>query len=248
MQRLSSGLRVNSAADDAAGLGISERMRAQIRGLEQANRSLQDGISLLRTMEGALETVHSILHRARELAVQYNNGTLSWGAKDAISAELTMLSHEVARIEDTTHFNGIALLQDATATITLQVGANQGEVILVSLTDLFGPGLSLVRPATFFVIPWIDADIVGFDAHISDVATARGRIGGQMNRLQHALAANQGAQGALMAAESRIRDVDVALEMVSLTRAKLLQQSGLAVLQTTHDQHARVLQLLDPSP
>ncbi|MCW2927562.1 MAG: flagellin FliC, partial [Thermoleophilia bacterium] len=146
MQRLSSGLRINSAADDASGLGISERLRGQIRGLEQANRNIQDGVSLLNVMDQVLDGVASILQRARELAVQYNNGTYSDNDKQAISQELIALSDEIARIESTTQFNGMFLMQDSTATITLQVGANQGEKMLVSLVDLFGPGLNLVRP------------------------------------------------------------------------------------------------------
>lgn len=244
MQRLSSGLRINSAGDDAAGLGISERLRGQIRGLEQANRNIHDGISMLQTMEAALETVHSILHRARELAVQYNNGTNSWTDKDAISAELVALSDEIARIEGSTSFNGIDLLKDATATVILQVGANDGETITVSLTDLFGPGLSLVRPISFFTLPWLDADITGLDAHIADVALARGRMGAQVNRLEHALASNQATQGSLMAAESRIRDVDMAMEMTTLVRQQVLQQGAMAMLAKANGN--RVLDLLRP--
>lgn len=244
MQRLSSGLRINSAADDAAGLGISERLRGQIRGLEQANRNIQDGISMLQTMEGTLETVHSILQRARELAVQYNNGTLSWDAKDAIQLEMVALSDEIARLEGATTFNGIELLTDATATITLQVGANDGEVIRVSLADLFGPALNLVRPVSFFALPWLQADIVGLDAHIADVATARGRIGAQVNRLEHALNANQTTLENYMAAESRIRDADMATEMAALTKQQIIQKSGMAMLAAAQGKRSRILDLL----
>jgi flagellin len=232
MQRLSSGLRINTAADDAAGLGISERLRGQIRGLEQANRNIQDGISMLQTAEAALETVHQILHRARELAVQYNNGVYSTAQKQAISRELIQLSNEVARIEGQTQFNGIPLLQNAMATITLQVGANAGvtDTISVSMADLFGAGLSLVRPVTFFTLPWLQADISGFDLHIQDVATARGRMGAMVNRLEHSLSANQTQIESYMAAESRIRDADMAREMTTLVRQKVLQQSSMAML------------------
>lgn len=244
MQRLSSGLRVNSAADDAAGLGISERLRSQIRGLEQANRNIQDGISLLQTMEAALDTVQTILQRAREIAVQYNNGTYDWNDKDAMSLELVALSDEIARIEGTASFNGIMLLQDATASITLQVGANDGEVIMVSLVDLFGAGLNLVRPITFFTLPWLPADIAGFDAHIADVAAARGRLGAQVNRLEYALNANQAAQENLMAAESRIRDADMAAEVAAMTKQQIIQKTGVAMLATAQGKPSRVLQLL----
>ena len=230
MRRLSSGLRINSAADDAAGLGISERLRGQIRGLEQANRNIQDGISMLQTAEAALETVHQILHRARELAVQYNNGTNSIAAKQAISRELIQLSNEVARIEGQVSFNGIPLLQNAMTTITLQVGANAGDTISVSMADLFGAGLSLVRPVTFFTLPWLSSDISGMDLHIQDVATARGRFGAMINRLEHALSANSNQIESYMAAESRIRDADMAKEMTELVRQRVLQQSSMAML------------------
>jgi flagellin len=246
MQRLSSGLRINSAADDAAGLGISEKLRSQIRSVEQANRNIQDGISLLNTMEAALDSVSSILQRARELAVQFNNGTNDWNAKQAIGAELVQLSNEVARIEGSTQFNGIPLLQDATAMVTLQVGANQGDTITVSLVDLFGPGLNLVRPISFFTLPWLPADIAGLDAHISDVAAARGRIGAQSNRLEYTMDANSTLQSNLMEAESRIRDVDVAEEMTQLVRQRVLQSTGMAMLQKFNQRPSasRVLDLL----
>ena len=233
MQRLSSGLRINSAADDAAGLGISEKLRGQIRGLEQANRNIMDGISMLQVADSALEAVSHILQRARELAVQYNNGTYSSTDKRAIGTELIALSNEVAAIEGKTEFNGIKLLQSATVTVTLQVGANQGETISVSLADLFGPGLSLVRPISFRTLPaapWFQADITGLDAHINDVAAARGRLGAYINRLEYAYDANQSAQEAHMRAESQIRDTDMAAEMTQLVRQQLLQKSGMAML------------------
>jgi flagellin len=230
MQRLSSGLRINSAADDAAGLGISERLRGQIRGLEQANRNIQDGVSMLQVMDAALESVSNILLRARELAVQYNNGTYGWTEKGYISTELVALSNEIAAIEGKTEFNGIKLLQDATVTVTLQVGANAGETISISLVDLFGAGLNLVRPISFFTLPWLSSDIPGLDAHISDVAAARGRLGAYMNRLEYALDANQIKLESYLKAESQIRDADMAAEMTQLVRQQLLQQSGMAML------------------
>lgn len=230
MQRLSSGLRVNSAADDASGLGISERLRGQIRSLEQANRNVQDGISLLRVAEGALETVHSILHRARELAVQYNNDTNDDNARLAINRELVQLRNEIRRIEQTTEFNGVPLLQSAMTTITLQVGANAGEVIAFNMADLYGIGTALVRPVTFFNAPGTQANIPWFDAHIADVAAFRGRLGAVANRLEHTLAANQVKIEATMSAESRIRDADMAVEMANLTSASIRQRASLAML------------------
>ena len=246
MRRLSSGLRINSAADDAAGLGISERLRGQIRSLQVANRNIQDGISMLQTAEAALDTVHQILHRARELAVQYNNGTYSVAQKQAISRELIQLSNEVARIEGQALFNGIPLLQNAMTTITLQVGANSGptDTISVSMADLFGPGLALVRPATFFTLPWLSADIAGMDLHISDVATARGRFGSMVNSLEHSLNANTATIENYMAAESRIRDADMAQEMSVMVRQQVLQQSSMAMLAHAQSSSRHILDLL----
>lgn len=245
MQRLSSGLRINSAADDAAGLGISERMRGQIRGLEVANRNVQDGISMLNTMEGALSTVHTILQRARTLAVQYNNLAGQDDARQTIIDEFAQLSNEIARIESSTNFNGITLLQNATATVTLQVGANDGETMSISLVDLFGPGLNLVRSVSFSLLTFTDADINAFDQHIGDVATARARIGAQTNRLEHTMNVNAIAQEQLMASESRIRDVDMASEMTVLTRNQIIQQSGMAMLAKANQNHGRILDLLN---
>jgi flagellin len=230
MQRLSSGLRINTAADDAAGLGISERMRGQIRSLEQANRNIQDGISLLQTAEAALDTVHQILHRARELAVQYNNDTNDFDARMAIAREMIQLCNEIARIEGSVEFNGIPLLQGATVPITLQVGADAGEVISFTMVDLFGIGTALVRPVTFFTPPGVPANITWLDVHIDDVATARARFGAIQNRLEHTLAANQATQESYMRAESQIRDADMAVEMAAMVRQQVLQQSGMAML------------------
>jgi len=243
MKRLSSGLRINSAADDAAGLGISEQMRAQIRGLEMANRNVQDGMSMVATMEAALDEVHSILQRGRELAVQFNNDTYSFSDKGAIIQELTALSDEIYRIEQTTTFNGLRLL-DSSTVVTLQVGANQGETMTVSMVDLFGAGLNLVRPVTFFALPWLSADIAGFDLHIQDVSNARTRLGAISNRLEHTLNANLNAQENLMSAESRIRDVDMASEMTQFTKQQVLQLSTQTALVFAQQSPGRILDLL----
>ena len=244
MQRLSSGLRINSAADDAAGLGISEKMRGQINGLDQANRNIQDGIGALAIMDGALDQIGSILIRARELAVQFNNGVLSFADKDSIIIELNSLSDEVARIAGSATYNGITLLAAPTGTmITLQVGANDGETIGLSLVDAFGAS-GRVRPVSFFALPWLDADITGIDGDAINVSLARAEIGANMNRLEHALAANQAKQENLMACESRIRDTDFAQEMTVLTRQQIIQQSSTTLLAQANQNSAHVLSLL----
>lgn len=247
MRRLSSGLRINSAADDAAGLGISEKMRGQIRGLEQANRNVQDGMSLLQVMDGVLSEVTSILHRARDIAVQWNNGIYDFDDRMTMRAELFALSDEIGRIEQTTEFNGIKLLQDASIAITLQIGANNNEIMTVSLVDLMGGTVgNLVRLNTFFALPFLDADIAGFDFHINDVSAARARIGAAQNRLEHTLASNQTYLENLTGAESRIRDADMAVEISTLTRLQILQQSGTMALLFANQTPRRITDLLAP--
>lgn len=244
MRRLSSGLRINTASDDPAGLGISERMRSQIRGLEQADRNIWDGISLLQTMDGALGEVHSILHRARELAVQWNGGTLSNDDKAGILTEWAQLSNEIGRIEQTTSFNSIPLLQSFTDVITLQVGAQANDRLSIPLVDLMGPGVELVRPNTFFAVPWIAADVDGFDRHIEQVSSTRARIGATMNRLEHALNGNASYRESLMQAESRIRDLDMAAEMNNLIRHQITQAAGSTVLLFADSSPSRVMDVL----
>ena len=244
MQRLSSGLRINSAADDTAGLSISERLRGQIRGLETADRNIQDGMSMLDVIDGALDAVASILQRARELAVQFNNDTNSVTAKNSILQEMIALSDEVGRIAATTEFNGTILLQDSIKVITLQVGANAGEQIGITLVDLFS-STGLVNPATFFTLPWVPADIAGLDTHIKDVAAARGMFGAISNRLEYARSANQSRQSSMLSAESRIVDTDMAEEMTVLARHQLLQQSGMSMLQMNLQSQASILSLLN---
>src|ERR671931_2602539 len=135
MERLSSGLRINKAADDAAGLGISEKMRGQINGMAQAQRNIQDGVSMVQTAEGNLDEVHSILQRVRELAVQYKNGSLSQSGKDAIQSEVNQLSSEIDRIQTAAQFNGVTLL-GTSAAVTFQVGANDGETIAITFQSV----------------------------------------------------------------------------------------------------------------
>jgi flagellin len=243
MKRLATGLRINSAADDAAGLGISERMRGQIRGLEQANRNVQDGMAMLQMIDGVLDQVTSILHRARDLAVQHNNGTLSFDDKIAIRNELAMLSDEISRIESSTRYNGIAVLS-SDVLMTFQVGANNNEFISVSLIDLMGGNLQPVKPGYFFTVPWIDAGIQGFDWMIRDVAAVRSRFGAAINRLEHAYNTNSTTIENLTASESRIRDVDMAQEVTRMSREQILQQSGITALMFAQQTPSRVLDLL----
>jgi flagellin len=236
MERLSSGLRINKAADDAAGLGISEKMRSQIRGLAQAQRNIQDGVSMVQTAEGNLDEVHSILQRVRELAVQYKNGSLSIAGKGAIQSEVDALSAEVTRIGTSAVFNGIALLSSNTA-VTFQVGANDNETIAISFSNLAtAVGTAYSDLAT--------ASLADIDTAVDAVTAMRSGFGAVQNRLEHALSVTGIYQENLTSAESRIRDVDMAEEMVNLTKNQILQQAGTAMLAQANQAPQSVLQLL----
>jgi flagellin len=238
MEKLSSGLRINRAADDAAGLAISEGMRAQIRGTAQASRNAQDGISLVQTAEGALNEMHSILQRIRELAIQYSNGTLSTSDQAKITAEVAQLTAELDRIRDSSVFNGIALFNASTpSTITLQVGAN-GNIDAANNTNRVGVQLVALSFST------ISMDLTQVDLALSSVSQARSDLGAVQNRLEHAVANLGVSEENLSAAESRIRDVDVASEMVNFTRLQILQQSGTAMLAQANQSPQSVLSLL----
>lgn len=238
MEKLSSGFRINRAADDAAGLGISERMRGQIRGLEMAQRNVQDGISFVQTAEGSMQEIHSILHRARELAVQYNNGTGGASARAAITAEAAQLSAEVTRLISAAQFNGVQLLSGG-ANVTLQVGANGGEQLGVAMANVgtsISTALSGLATGT--------ANITLLDTAISGIATERARFGAIQNRLEYTSNALGIYQENLMAAESRIRDTDMASEMTKMTKYQILQQSGMAMLAQANQSGSSVLSLL----
>jgi flagellin len=236
MEKLSSGYRINRAADDAAGLAISEKMRAQISGLGQAQRNAQDGISLVQTAEGALTEVHSMLNRIRELKVQYDNGTLNTDDKGAIKSEVDELNLEIAAIATSTKFNGNTLLGGST--FNFVVGAD-GETIgttaftLSSATGVPSAGVSLVGD-----------DLTEIDGYIKNVSTARASLGAVQNRLEHRLANLATYQENLVASESRIRDVDMAQEMVNFSKLQILQQAGTAMLAQANQSSQGVLSLL----
>jgi flagellin len=241
MERLSSGYRINRAADDAAGLAISEKMRAQIRGLTQNQRNIQDGVSLVQTAEGALSTVHAMLQRVRELAVQFKNGSLSTSNQSAIQSEVFQLASEIERIGNSTKFNGISLLNN-TNTVTFQVGANDGESIGVAMISL--GSAAGVGTAYFTLTPTGTTDIQDIDTAIDNVASQRAALGAVQNRLQYSLDNVGIYQENLVAAESRIRDVDMAEETVSLTKNQILAQAGTAMLAQANQAGQGVLSLL----
>jgi flagellin len=238
MEKLSSGFRINHASDDAAGLGISEKMRGQVRGLAQAQRNIQDGVSMLQTAEGNLDEVHSMLQRVRELAVQYKNGSLSSSNQAAIQTEVNNLASEIDRIGTSAQFNSIKVLNGSTSSVTFQVGANDGEsisVAMISLGSTVGSSFANLSSATSL------ADI---DTAIDAVSAARSGFGAVQNRLEHTLSVSASTQENLVAAESRIRDVDMASEMTNLTKNQILSQAGTAMLSQANQAPNSVLSLL----
>jgi flagellin len=239
MERLSSGYRINRAADDAAGLAISEKLQGQITGLDQAQRNAQDAVSLVQTAEGNLQEVHSMLGRIRELAVEYKNGTLSTSDQSAIQSEINMLASEIQRIGFSASFNGISLLSAGT-TITFQVGAMDGEVITVSTISL---GAS-VPASTYALTPNGATDISEIDAAIDAISQQRAQFGAVQNRLEHTLSNLSIYDENLQSSESRIKDVDMASEMVNFTKLQILQQAGTAMLAQANQTPQTVLQLL----
>ncbi len=237
MAKLSSGFRVNSAADDAAGLSISERMRGQIRGLAQARLNAGDGISMVQTAEGALGEVHNMLQRTRELVVQYKNGSLATADRTAIQSEVNQLASEIERIGSTTAFNGTKVLNVA-GTITFQVGANDGETISVPTISL---GAAI--PAATFALGTA-TDLAEVDAAINSVSDTRAQFGAVQNRMEYTVNSISSYHENLTSAESRIRDVDMAAELVTKTKLSILQQAGTAMLAQANQSNQGVLQLL----
>jgi flagellin len=247
MEKLSSGYRINRAADDAAGLAISEKMRAQIGGLAQAQRNAQDGVSLVQTAEGALTEVHSMLQRVRDLKVQYENGTLDTDDKSAIVAEVKQLASEITDISEKTEFNGITLLDGAGGsggTISFQVGANGSETISVTTKDVAGASGTGDIDGVSDTAGWEAIDLDAIDTAINNVSTLRADFGAVQNRLEHRLNNLATYQENLVASESRIRDVDMASEMVNFTKLGILQQAGTSMLAQANQAPQGVLSLL----
>jgi flagellin len=240
MEKLSSGYRINRAGDDAAGLAISEKLRGQIGGLGQASRNASDAISMVQTAEGALNEVHSMLQRVRELAVQYKNGTLGTNDRLAIQSEVNQLKAEIERVGSETEFNGIKLLNSASTTISFQVGASDAQQITVATVSVGGQVASHV----FDLNAAGATDIADIDAAINNVSAARATFGAVQNRLEHTISNLASYQENLTASESRIRDADMASEMVQFTKLQILQQAGTSMLAQANQAPQNVLSLL----
>ena len=271
MEKLSSGLRINRAGDDAAGLSISEKMRGQIRGLDQASRNAQDGISLIQTAEGGLNETHAILQRQRELIVQAGNqGTIQDEDLEAIQAELDELNKELDGIAERTEFNGKKLL-DGTFTGSLQIGANAGQQLELAIYSAAGAATDdtattdvdetlakgysakdlAVHTLTVKETVAADGTVTGFetniaavDAAIKTVSKARSSLGANQNRLEHTINNLGTASENLTAAESRIRDADMAKEISEQAKQSILAQASQAMLAQANQQPQSVLSLL----
>jgi len=249
MEKLSSGYRINRAGDDAAGLSISEKMRAQIRGLNQASRNAQDGISMIQTAEGALQETQSILQRMRELAVQAANDTNVDADRSAIQDELSTLIEEIDRIATSTTFNEKKLLNgslsDATNAVNFQIGADKEVSMSLTIGKMDSEALN-VNKVSNSVSNYSDATnaIETIDAAIKKVSKERSKLGANQNRLEHTINNLNNAAENIQASESRIRDVDMAQEMMQLTKYNILQQAAQAMLAQANQVPQGVLQLL----
>jgi flagellin len=249
LEKLSSGFRINRAADDAAGLAISEGLRSQVGGLKAAVRNAQDGVSVVQTAEGALTEVHSILQRVRDLTVQASNtGSVNDTARGYISNEITELGAALTDIADRTNFNGTKLLDGSSATLDFQTGANEGETVSVSLTDITAVATAVTAVATSVGTAGYDptsaTDLSSIDTQIGTVSSARATLGASQNRFESTINSLNVAMENLSASESRIRDADMAQEMVQFTRNQILSQAGTAMLAQANQGSQGVLQLL----
>ncbi|WP_448611665.1 flagellin N-terminal helical domain-containing protein [Geodermatophilus sp. URMC 60] len=251
LEKLSSGFRINRAADDAAGLAISEGLRAQVGGLKAAVRNAQDGVSVVQTAEGALTEVHAILQRVRDLTVQASNtGVVTPTAAGYIGKEIEELAGALTDIANRTDFNGTKLLNGSNATLAFQTGANGGEAVSVSLTNVTTIATAITAVATSVKgdgttkYAASSTDLTSIDSQINSVSSARATLGASQNRLESTINSLNVAVENLSASESRIRDTDMAQEMVQFTRNQILSQAGTAMLAQANQASQGVLQLL----
>ena len=242
MEKLSTGLRITKAGDDAAGLAVSEKMRAQIRGMEQADRNVQDGISMVQTAEGALEEAGNIAQRMRELGVQAGNDTLDDKDRKKINAELKELQEEMTNISKETKFNGKTLLNGKSNTFTIQAGANT-ETRAITTTDLSKVAAS-IGTANITNSKTAQSFVQTMDTALETINNGRATLGAKQNRLEYTSSNLTTSTENLSAAESRIRDVDVAKEMVNLSKLNILNQASQAMVGQAKQQPESVTQLL----
>ena len=246
-EKLSSGYKINRAGDDAAGLAISEKMRSQIRGLDKASTNAQDGISVVQTAEGALNEVHSILQRMNELATQAANDTNTSTDRNSLSLEISQLGSEIDRIASTTQFNTMNLLDGSFTGKNLQVGALSGQSISISIDSMKASALGLGSAASGLAVSSFStagATMSKVQAAIDQVSTQRATLGAVQNRLEHTIANLDTTSENTSAAESRIRDTDMASEMVTYSKNNILAQAGQSMLAQANQSTQGVLSFL----
>ena len=247
-EKLSSGYKINRAGDDAAGLSISEKMRSQIRGLNKASDNAQDGISLVQTAEGALNEVHSMLQRMSELAVQASNGTNASQDRTALDNEVQQLKTEIERVGTTTQFNKMDILTGEFSSNnekTLQVGANQDQVITIAISALTSTvGSALDAKVKVGTASAAQSSITIIQNSITNLSALRSKLGALQNRLEHTVANLDNISENTQSAESRIRDTDMAEEMVQYSKNNILQQAGQSMLAQANQANQGVLSLL----
>jgi flagellin len=256
MERLSSGLRINSAADDAAGYAISEGLTSQVNGLDQASRNANDAVSMVQTASGSLNNVQNMLQRVRELAVQYNNGSNSSSDKTAIQNEVDQLTNEMDRERTASTFNGTNLLNGTAGTggtVTFQVGANNGDSLSAKFSDIEGSsGLGIAGftwanagSSTAHVFDLSQAGaLTSLDTAISNISTFAATLGAVQNRLQYTSDSISSTEQNLSASNSQIKDVNMAQEMTTLTQDQILAQAGTSMLAQANQQPQLILKLI----
>lgn len=242
LEKLSSGLRINRAGDDAAGLAISEKMRGQVKGLNQATRNAQDGISMIQTAEGALNETHAILQRMRELSVQSANDSYTGTDRTKLDKEFGELKNEIDRISNNTEFNTQPLLDGSFTGKLIHIGANAGQTLTIGVNQMDSASLTL---GAIDVTSQTNADaaITAVDGAIDAVSTERATLGAWQNRLEHTVNNLSTASENLTAAESRIRDVDMAKEMSEFTKNQILAQAGTSMLAQSNQRAQGILSL-----
>ena len=241
IEKLSSGQRINRAADDAAGLAISEKMRAQLSSLEVAKRNVQDGISLVQTAEGAMDEIHSMLNRMRELTVQASNGIYTDEDRANIQLEMGELIAQIDDIANKTNFNGVELLKGA-GDIKIQAGINENDTITLTGVNVTANTLKI---DTIDVSNGVQAGVVqALDDAINTVSAARSTLGASQNRLEHTMNSITNYHENLTAAESRVRDVDMAKEMAEYSKQQVLMQAGVSIASQANQKNSMIMNLL----
>ena len=243
LERLSSGLRINRAGDDAAGLAISEKLRAQVNGLNQATANSQTAVNAVQTAEGAMNEIQSILQRQRTLSVQGASDTLTSSDRTNIQSEMDSLTSELDRISSSSSFNTKKLLDGSFTGMSFQIGSNAGDIITIGIVTVSSTALT-VNSLSVDTQAHASASIANIDTALNSISTQRAQLGAMQNRLEHTIANLGVASENLSASESRIRDTDFASEVANMTRSQLLVQAGTSILSQANQSSSSALSLL----